>query len=146
MSDTTPAPSRPLPQADEISQEFFDGAMEGRLMLMKCAGCGALRLPSRRHCDVCLSDQTEWVQASGRGVVRSFGIMHQRYHPGFQTPYNVAFVELDVAFACRPTSPGSRMRRSAWACRWWSTGTAMRTWRCRSSGRHRPREPSPEPR
>ena len=95
MSDTTPAPSRPLPQADEISQEFFDGAMEGRLMLMKCGGCGALRLPSRRHCDVCLSDQTEWVQASGRGVVRSFGIMHQRYHPGFQTPYNVAFVELD---------------------------------------------------
>jgi len=95
MSDTTPAPSRPLPQADEISREFFDGAMDGRLMLMKCGGCGALRLPSRRHCDVCLSDQVEWVQASGRGVVRSFGIMHQRYHPGFQTPYNVAFVELE---------------------------------------------------
>ncbi|MCC6386107.1 MAG: OB-fold domain-containing protein [Dehalococcoidia bacterium] len=95
MTDATPAPSRPLPQADEISKEFFDGGMAGRLMLMKCTACGALRLPSRRHCDVCLADETAWVESSGKGVVRSFGIMHQRYHPGFQTPYNVAFVELE---------------------------------------------------
>ncbi len=95
MTDVTPAPSRPLPQADEISKEFFQGGMAGRLMLMKCTDCGALRLPSRRHCDVCLADGTAWVEASGKGVVRSFGIMHQRYHPGFQTPYNVAFVELE---------------------------------------------------
>jgi uncharacterized OB-fold protein len=88
---------KPLPLPDEASQEFYAGAMEGRLMLMKCDACGTIRLPSRRHCDECLSDAFTWVQASGRGTVRTFGIMHQRYHPGFAAdiPYNVTIVELE---------------------------------------------------
>jgi len=86
---------RPLPEADESSRPFFDGAMEGRLMLMRCSDCGAWRLPARQHCDACLSENYTWEQASGRGTVRTFGIMHQRYHPGFETPYNVTIVELE---------------------------------------------------
>ena len=92
---TQPAISKPLPEADETSVPFFQGAMEGRLMLMKCSDCGAFRIPSRHHCDECLSPNFTWEQASGRGTVRTFGIMHQRYHPGFQTPYNVTIVELE---------------------------------------------------
>lgn len=87
--------SKPLPEADETSGPFFDGAMEGKLMLMKCSSCGLFRLPSRQHCDSCLSPEYTWEQASGRGTVRTFGVMHQRYHPGFQLPYNVSIVELE---------------------------------------------------
>ncbi len=94
MTEQTTIP-RPLPEADESSRPFFDGAMEGRLMLMRCSDCGTWRLPSRQHCDSCLSGAFTWEQASGRGIVRTFGIMHQRYHPGFQTPYNVTIVELE---------------------------------------------------
>ncbi|MBI2765137.1 MAG: OB-fold domain-containing protein [Chloroflexi bacterium] len=89
------AATRPLPEADEASKPFFDGAMLGKLMLMKCADCGAMRIPSRQHCDVCLSANTDWVEASGRGVVRTFGVMHRQYHPAFTVPYNLAFVELE---------------------------------------------------
>jgi uncharacterized OB-fold protein len=37
------------------------------------------------------------VQASGRGTLRTFGVMHQKYHPAFapELPYNLAIVELE---------------------------------------------------
>ena len=86
---------KPLPEADDSSRPFFEGAMEGHLVLMKCSSCGAFRLPSRHHCDDCLSPDFAWVAASGRGTVRTFGVMHQKYHPGFELPYNVTVVELE---------------------------------------------------
>jgi len=89
--------AKPLPVPDEESQPFFDAAREGRLLIMRCKSCGAYRYPSRDRCDVCWSTETAWVQASGRGTVYTFGIMHQLYHPGFkeEIPYNVAVVELE---------------------------------------------------
>lgn len=89
--------SKPLPQPDEASQPFFDGARQGKLMIMRCESCGAYRYPARDRCDVCWSTATAWVQASGRGTVYTFGVMHQLYHPGFkdELPYNVAVVELE---------------------------------------------------
>lgn len=94
---TTSTPARPAPTPDEASAPFFDGAREGRLMLMRCRACAAWRVPARDRCDVCWSTDTEWAQASGRGTVYTFGIMHQVYHPGFaaDVPYNVAVVELE---------------------------------------------------
>jgi len=88
---------KPIPEPDDASRPFFDGAMAGKLLLMKCGACGAVRLPSRQHCDRCLSTNVSWVAASGRGTVRTFGIMHQRYHPAFadDIPYNVTVVELE---------------------------------------------------
>jgi uncharacterized OB-fold protein len=92
MSDYT----RPIPQADEESRPFYDGAREHKLMLMRCLGCRAWRLPSRPRCPDCWSTETEWAQASGRGTLYSFGIMHQKF-PGFEneTPYAYAIVELE---------------------------------------------------
>jgi len=53
----------------------------------------ALALPPALRC-LPFPEYT-WEQASGRGTVRTFGVMHQRYHPAFQTPYNVTIVELE---------------------------------------------------
>ena len=92
MADYT----RPIPEADKESREFFDGARRHELMLMRCQGCGAWRLPSRPRCPDCWSTDTEWARASGRGTLYSFGIMHQKF-AGFsdEGPYNYAVVELD---------------------------------------------------
>ena len=89
-------PQKPLPEADDASRPFYDGAMGGKLMLMRCSDCGTYRMPSRMHCDVCLSANAEWVEASGRATVRTLGVMHQKYHPGFypELPYNLALIEL----------------------------------------------------
>lgn len=99
--DTTTTPdynyTRPVPEADDESRPFFDGARRGELMLMRCENCGAWRLPSRPRCPDCWSTDTEWARASGRGKLYSYGIMHQKLHPGFadEGPYNFAIVELE---------------------------------------------------
>jgi uncharacterized OB-fold protein len=92
-----PRPTKPIPEPDDESRPFFEGALEGKLMMMRCASCRAYRLPSRTHCDQCLSSDFTWEQVSGRGTLRTFAIMHQRYHPAFadELPYNVATVELE---------------------------------------------------
>ncbi len=88
---------KPIPGPDEESAPFFEGAHQHRLMLMRCDDCGRFRYPARDRCDACWSTSTSWVQASGRGTVYTFGLMHQVYHPGFrdQIPYNVTVVELE---------------------------------------------------
>ena len=87
---------RPMPQADEPSKEFFEGARRHELMLMRCTACGTWRLPSHPRCHSCWSTDTEWAKASGRGTLYSFGVMHQKY-PGFEdeVPYNYAQVQLE---------------------------------------------------
>ena len=88
--------TRPIPQADEESREFYDGARRHELMLMRCRACGAWRLPSRPRCPDCWSTDTEWAKASGSARLYSFGLMHQKF-PGFEgeLPYNYAIVELE---------------------------------------------------
>ena len=89
--------TRPIPVADEASQAFFDGANEGKLMLVQCSQCGTHRLPGRERCLDCWSTESGWAEASGKGKLYTWGIMHQQYHPAFadETPYNYALVELD---------------------------------------------------
>ena len=83
----------PIPEADEESRAFYEGARRHELMLMRCRNCGAWRLPSRPRCPDCWSTDTEWARASGRGILHSFGIMHQKLHP--------AFAERDTVRVCR---------------------------------------------
>lgn len=96
MADA-PTISKPIPEPDEDSRPFWEAGMQHKLMLMRCSDCGAHRLPSRAHCDRCLSTEFEWKEASGKGTVRTFGVMHQLYHQGFaqEIPYTVAVVELE---------------------------------------------------
>lgn len=95
MPDEQPRESRPLPQVDDLSRPFFEGARRGVLRIQHCPGCGAYQMPGRLACDECMSGELEWVEASGRGTVFSFVVMHQQYHPAFEPPYNVALVELE---------------------------------------------------
>jgi uncharacterized OB-fold protein len=92
----TNATTRPIPQADDESREFYEGARRHELMLMRCRTCGAWRLPSRPRCPDCWSTDTDWAKASGRATLHSFGLMHQKF-PGFdaESPYLYAVVELE---------------------------------------------------
>jgi uncharacterized OB-fold protein len=97
MSEQREAPSRPLPQPDEISRPFFEGARRHVLMIQRCTNCGTDQLPGRFVCDECFAKDPEWVEASGHGTVFTFVVVHQPYHPAFseEIPYNVAVVELE---------------------------------------------------
>ncbi len=88
---------KPVPVPDEASKPFFDGARERRLMVQKCATCGAIMWPVKPRCTSCLRAELFWTQVSGKGRLYTFTLMHQIYHPGFaaEAPYNIAEVDLE---------------------------------------------------
>jgi uncharacterized OB-fold protein len=96
--------SKPTPIPDEISAPFFDGAREGKLMLQHCTACNEWSFPVRERCPHCFAAKLEWRQASGRGSLYTFTIMHQVMNPAFASavPYNVS--QIDLAEGVRMTS------------------------------------------
>jgi len=90
------APLRPLPELTAEMAPFWEAARRHELVAQRCRGCGAHRWPARDLCSRCLSREAEWVAVAGRGVLFSYAVMHQVYHPWFadQVPYAIAVVEL----------------------------------------------------
>lgn len=88
---------KPIPIPDEASRPFFEGAKQHKLMIQRCSACGTWHWPVISYCQVCLSKDISWAQASGKGTLYTFGLMHQIIHPGFasEVPYNVAEVDLE---------------------------------------------------
>ncbi len=88
---------KPLPTPTELTQPFWDGVREEKLLVQKCSGCGTLRHIPKPWCANCLSDDYTWSQLSGKGEVYSYTIMHRAPATSFQTeiPYAVALVELE---------------------------------------------------
>jgi uncharacterized protein len=89
---TTP---KPMPEPDEYSRPYFEAGARGVLLLRRCEACGTWLGPEAMLCTECLSESLSWAEASGRGTLFSFGIVHQKL-PGFETdvPYNVSIVQL----------------------------------------------------
>lgn len=88
----TPAGSRkiPAPRTLPESQPFWDAADAGRLLLKYCLDCGKPHHYPRDICPHCLSDRTEWRDASGRGTVYSYSTMGKG-----EAAWTLAFVTLD---------------------------------------------------
>jgi len=77
------------------STPFWEAVKEHELKLQRCAGCGHWLFPPRPMCPQCQSQETEWVQASGRGKVASWATYPESPHPAFVAPYTVLLVELE---------------------------------------------------
>jgi uncharacterized OB-fold protein len=88
--------SKPIPDITPEMRPFYEAAKRRELVVQRCRACGTARFPAREICSACLSSDSEWTKASGRGEVFSFNVMHQIYHPGFATevPYAVVVVKL----------------------------------------------------
>ena len=97
MSGRTQSAAKPLPQLTPEMAPFWEAARRHQLVVQRCRGCGRRRFPARDICSRCLSREAEWAPASGRGVLFSFAVMHQVYHPGFaaEVPYAVVVIELE---------------------------------------------------
>lgn len=88
---------KPLPKIYSDAREFREGCLEHELRIQKCGGCGHLRWPPAFLCPRCLSRDTQWVRASGRGTVYSYAVYHVAFDPAFKEdlPYVVALVALE---------------------------------------------------
>jgi uncharacterized OB-fold protein len=93
---TDAAATRPLPTPTRDSAPYWQGLLEGRLMLQSCAKCGKVRHYPRPICDACYSSEARWIEAKGAGKVHSWTVCHHAYHPAFkgEVPYTLVLVDL----------------------------------------------------
>ena len=94
----TAAPGRPLrprPATTEDSAFFFEGLLDGKLLIQQCAECGTLRHPPGPMCRNCRSLRWAALHATGNATIHSFVVVHYPQVPSFDYPNQVVLVELD---------------------------------------------------
>ncbi len=93
----TNKPAKPVPHPTPLSAPYWAGAKQGKLMLQRCSACGKTRHYPQMLCSTCHSYETQWIEASRRGVVHSWTITHHAFHPAFadELPYTLVTVDLE---------------------------------------------------
>lgn len=86
----------PKPDITPETEEFWDATTDRELLLRRCPDCKTVYHYPRTLCPNCLNDDTEWIEASGNGVVYSYTVIRQtRGEYSDSTPYILAYVELE---------------------------------------------------
>ena len=81
------------PAVTDETEAFWTAAGEGRLLVERCASCGAESFPARGICRSCRSRDTAPAEITGPGVVYSYTVNHQRWLPDLEVPFAVVLVE-----------------------------------------------------
>ncbi|KOC23343.1 DNA-binding protein [Comamonas testosteroni] len=89
-----PKIKRPAPGVSDDNRFFWEGLKEGKLLIQRCKSCGDLHHPPGPVCPKCHSFDWDTVQASGKGTVYSFVVMHYPEVPPFDHPNPIGLVEL----------------------------------------------------
>lgn len=89
--------SRALPRLDADNRAFWTGGAEGELRLMQCQDCETFIHPPRPLCRHCLSENVQAVAVPGTGVVDTFTVNYQKWHPAVEVPFVIARVAIDGA-------------------------------------------------
>ena len=86
-----------LPTAELDTRPYWDAAAEQRLLLRRCADCGAAHFYPRPFCPRCWSGDVSWVEASGRATLYTWSVVHRNDLPPFddRVPYVAAVVDLE---------------------------------------------------
>jgi 3-oxo-4,17-pregnadiene-20-carboxyl-CoA hydratase alpha subunit len=88
-------PPRPHPALTQDNTFWFEGAQAHRLLVQHCTSCGTLRHPPLPACGVCGSFEWDTVEASGRGTLYSYVVVHYPQVPSFEYPLPIGLVELE---------------------------------------------------
>ncbi|MDO8595304.1 MAG: Zn-ribbon domain-containing OB-fold protein [Sulfuricaulis sp.] len=88
--------TKPVPSPTDATQAFWSGCASGVLRLRKCPRCANFLAPTRAVC-ACGNSELTWVDASGRGKIFSYTVVHRAPDPAFRAelPYVIAVVELE---------------------------------------------------
>jgi len=88
---------RPEPRLDADNRPFWTGGAMGELRIMRCRDCASFVHPPRPVCRHCLSENVTPEVVAGTGVIDTFTVNHQKWHPALEIPYVIARVALDGA-------------------------------------------------
>ncbi|MBO2447843.1 Zn-ribbon domain-containing OB-fold protein [Actinomadura barringtoniae] len=115
-----------------MTEPWWDATRERRLTVQQCSACGERQHYPRAICTGCGGTDLEFAEASGRGTVDSFTVVHRAAHPGWETPYVVARVRLAEGPILLTDLVGADPDH-------WSCDMPVRvTWRPLADGRHLP--------
>ncbi|MGE4605242.1 MAG: bifunctional MaoC family dehydratase N-terminal/OB-fold nucleic acid binding domain-containing protein [Myxococcota bacterium] len=88
-------PTRLRPPLAHDNAWWWEGVDNDKLLIQKCDECGVLRHPPRPMCSECQSISWGSIEASGRGTVHSYTVMHHPPIPGYDYPLAVALIDLE---------------------------------------------------
>ncbi len=99
--------AKPLPGLDNVNQEYWQAAREGRLLIQECPACGHRQWYPRALCTACAAAPS-WLETSGRGTLHTFTVIRQQGIPAFKAelPYAVVMVELEEGPMIFGSMPG----------------------------------------
>jgi uncharacterized OB-fold protein len=92
---TPPRPPRPRPALTQDNAFWFEGARAHRLLIQHCTSCGRLRHPPLPACANCGSLEWDAIEASGRGTLYSYVVVHYPQVAAFEYPLPIGLVELE---------------------------------------------------
>ena len=86
-----------LADYDQEHMGYFEAAAQHKLVMKKCQACNLLRWDPGPGCPWCTSQEWEWQEVSGKGIIYSYGIVTHPIMPAFRdwVPYPIVLVELD---------------------------------------------------
>jgi uncharacterized OB-fold protein len=87
---------KPLPVIDPGTEPYWSALREGKFILKHCRACDQAHFYPRELCPHCFSDDLDWIEATGKGVIYSYTIARRPAGPAFKpdTPYIVALIDL----------------------------------------------------
>jgi len=89
--------AKPVPRVNETTKPYWDGARLGKLLLQRCNACRTVVHYPRAWCSKCWATDLEWIEATGRGHVITFTIVHQAPYESYaaDVPYVLAVIRLE---------------------------------------------------
>jgi uncharacterized protein len=98
-SPSTDSPGKPPPVPDERSEDYWRSTSDGVLALQRCTHCGHFAHPPVLVCPACQDPHPSFrfEPVSGRGVIRTWTVMHMAFLPAFEAdvPWVIVHVELE---------------------------------------------------
>lgn len=93
----TNAYAGPLPVKQPESDFYWERAQARELWLRRCNACDRAYFYPRDFCPVCGGRDVDWMQASGKGTLHAFAIVHRAPTPAFRdrVPFVAAMVDLE---------------------------------------------------
>jgi len=87
---------KPLPYATPISEPFWNGLNQKKILIQQCDDCGGWSFYPRRHCTHCWSNQVTFKEVTGNATLYTYTISRIPTLPEFsdEMPQMLAVVEL----------------------------------------------------
>ena len=85
-----------VPEYSGFTETFRQGLEAGKFVTTRCAACGKLTFPPKQYCPDCWSDEMNWTELSGRGILYARTTIHAAATQFLEeTPFSVGIVDLE---------------------------------------------------